>query len=60
MYIVYGPPDQIESHPSGGVDTPPFEVWRYRHIESIGDDLSVTFIDKTGTGDYHLAPGKAL
>jgi len=58
MYIVYGPPDQIETHPSGSVDMPPFEIWRYRHIEGIGDNLSVTFIDKTGTGDYHLAPGK--
>jgi GWxTD domain-containing protein len=59
MYIVYGPPDQIESHPSGDAGTSPFEVWRYRHIEGIGDNLFVTFIDRTGTGDYHLTPGNA-
>ena len=59
MYIVYGPPDEIESPPSGSVPTPPFEVWRYSYIRGIGDNLWVTFIDKTGTGDYHLWPGKA-
>ncbi len=42
MYIMYGPPDEIESHPSGGsyerpmekgggeTSTYPFEDWRYR------------------------------
>ena len=29
----------------------------YRHVEGIGDDGSVTFIDKTGRGDFHLSPG---
>ncbi len=60
MYIVYGPPDEIDSHPSGSINMPPYEFWGYRHIEGIGDDLSVTFIDKSGKGDYHLAPGKAV
>jgi len=59
MYIVYGPPDEIDSHPSGSINIrPPYEFWGYRHIEGIGDNLSVTFIDKSGKGDYHLAPGK--
>ncbi|HVN80023.1 MAG TPA: GWxTD domain-containing protein [Terriglobia bacterium] len=57
MYIVYGPPDRIESHPSGGTNTPPFEVWQYNHIEGIGDDLYISFIDRMRTGDYHVAPG---
>jgi GWxTD domain-containing protein len=59
MYIVYGPPDEIESHPSGGVDSPPSEIWLYRHVEGIGDNLFITFIDPTKKGDYHLAPGNA-
>jgi GWxTD domain-containing protein len=29
VYIVNGPPDEIESHP-----TPEYEVWRYRNTES--------------------------
>ena len=60
MYVVYGPPDEIESHPSGGANTPPFEVWRYHHIEGIGDDLYVSFIDRMRTGDYHVAPGNPM
>ncbi len=58
MFIVYGPPDEIDSHPSGSTNMPPYEFWGYRHIEGIGDNLSVTFIDKSGKGDYRLAPGK--
>ena len=41
IYIVYGPPDEVESHPSGtyrrppeqgggATSTYPFEIWRYR------------------------------
>ncbi|MBI3682807.1 MAG: GWxTD domain-containing protein [Acidobacteria bacterium] len=60
MYIVYGPPDEIESHPSGGARTSyPFEVWRYWHVEGIGENLFVTFIDRMRSGDYRLAPGNA-
>jgi len=44
MYIIYGPADEIESHPSGGTYERPmdeagvdfhisFEDWRYRYIE---------------------------
>lgn len=54
VYIVYGPSDQIETHPNGGTQ---IEVWTYRHLEGIGDNASITFIDAIGTGDYRLAPG---
>ncbi len=62
MYVVYGPPDEIESHPSGGIlggrgNVPPFETWRYYHLEGIGDDLYISFIDRMRTGDYRVAPG---
>jgi len=56
MYIVYGPPDQIESHPSGDAGGPPFEIWRYNYIQGVGDDLYISFIDRMRTGDYHVAP----
>jgi GWxTD domain-containing protein len=58
MYIVYGPPDEIDSHPTGAPGQYAYESWKYRHIDGIGDDVSNTFVDRTGTGDYHLAPGK--
>jgi GWxTD domain-containing protein len=63
IYIEYGPPDEIESHPSGGkytpegggtVDTFPFEQWRYRWIEGIGQNVILEFVDTTRSGEYRL------
>ena len=66
IYIVYGPPDEIESHPSGGTyerpmeegggetSTYPFEDWRYRYIEGIGQEVIVEFVDTCMCGDYHM------
>ena len=53
VYIVFGPPDEIDSHPVDG-----FEIWRYHHIGGIGDDVFVKFIDKTRSGDYRIESGK--
>lgn len=72
IYILWGPPDEIESHPSGGAyDRPPeqgggttttypWELWRYRHLEDIGDNVELEFVDTTGSGEYHLTmdPGE--
>jgi GWxTD domain-containing protein len=57
LYIVYGPPDEIESHPRGAQGLYATQVWMYRHVEGIGENLTVTFVDRTGSGDYRLAPG---
>ncbi len=66
IYIQYGPPDENDSHPSGGTyDRPieegggtttvfPFEKWRYRYIEGIGNDIEIEFVDTTMTGEYHM------
>ena len=66
IYIAYGPPDEIESHPSGGqyrrpgeagggfTSAYPFEIWRYRRIEGIGRDILLKFVDPTMTGEYRL------
>src|SRR5690242_9066755 len=66
IYIVYGPPDEIESHPSGGTyerpieegggetSTFPFEDWRYRYIEGIGQEVIIEFVDTCMCGDYHM------
>src|ERR1700733_6573190 len=66
IYIMWGPPDEIDSHPSGGTyerpsdqgggetTTYPFEDWRYRYLEGIGEDVNIEFVDPTMTGEYHL------
>src|SRR5262250_2708440 len=66
IYIVFGPPDEIESHPSGGTyerpieegggetSTFPFEDWRYRYIEGIGQEVIIEFVDTCMCGDYHM------
>lgn len=67
MYIMFGKPDQIESHPSGGsydrpvwegggsTSTYPFEIWWYRYIEGVGSDVEIEFVDPTGSGEYRIA-----
>ncbi len=61
ILIVYGPPDEIDSHlkDEGGSPKPAIEVWTYRRIEGLGSNDIITFIDRTGRGDYHLAPSNA-
>jgi len=65
-YIIWGPPDSIESHPSGGTydrpseqgggetSTYPFEIWNYRYLEGIGQNVDLEFVDTTMSGEYHL------
>ena len=57
IYIKYGPPDEIESHPAGGgeISTYPFEVWRYRFIQGMGTGVEIEFVDSLKNGDYHIA-----
>jgi GWxTD domain-containing protein len=54
IYIVYGPPDEKESHPRGNGSV---EIWLYHHVEGIGNNATITFVDSTGRGDFRLAPG---
>src|SRR5881396_3299531 len=66
IYILYGKPDEIESHPSGGTyDRPfedgggttstfPFEIWRYRYIEGIGNEVLLEFVDPSMSGEYRM------
>ncbi len=50
VYIMFGPPDEIESHPVQGA-----ESWLYHHIEGIGNNVIVEFLDPAHTGEYRLA-----
>ena len=72
MYIMWGPADEIEAHPTGGTyDRPmeegggstttyPWETWRYRYMEGIGENVIWEFVDPSGSGEYHLTmdPGE--
>ena len=65
-YIMYGPADEVDSHPSGGTyerpmeegggetSTFPFEDWRYRYLEGIGQEVIIEFVDTCMCGDYHM------
>ena len=58
MYLAWGPPDEIESHPTPSGNSPAFEIWTYRRVKGVGDNVSLTFVDQTGKRDYRLSPGK--
>ena len=66
IYIIHGPPVEIESYPSGGfynrslqegggtTTVHPFERWRYRYIEGVGNDIELEFVDDSYSGEYRL------
>lgn len=67
IYIKFGKPDEIESHPAGGpyerpsyegggsTSTYPFEKWFYRHLPNVANGVELEFVDPTGSGEYRLA-----
>src|SRR5215217_7171984 len=67
IYIKFGKPDEIESHPAGGsyerpsyegggsTSTYPFEKWFYRHLPNVGNGVEIEFVDPTGSGEYRIA-----
>lgn len=67
IYIKFGKPDEIESHPAGGhyerpssegggsTSTYPFEKWFYRYLPNIRSGIELEFVDPTGAGEYRLA-----
>jgi GWxTD domain-containing protein len=67
IYIKYGAPDEIDSHPSGGsyerpieegggeTSTYPFEDWRYRYIDGVGTNVIIEFVDTTMSGEYKIS-----
>jgi GWxTD domain-containing protein len=67
IYIKFGKPDEVESHPAGGLyerpsyegggstSTYPFEKWFYRYIPNVRSGIELEFIDPTGSGEYRLA-----
>ncbi|HXI23554.1 MAG TPA: GWxTD domain-containing protein [Pyrinomonadaceae bacterium] len=67
IYIQWGKPDEVESHPSGGTynresyegggstSTYPFERWFYRYLPGVGSGIEIEFVDPTGSGEYRIA-----
>jgi GWxTD domain-containing protein len=72
IYIMWGPPDEIESHSAGSTYDRPmsegggqtkvygFDDWTYHYMEGIGQNITIEFVDPTGTGEYHISldPGE--
>src|SRR5713226_3083838 len=67
IYITWGKPDEVETHPSGGsyerepqegggsTSTYPFERWFYRYLPGVGSGIEIEFVDPTGSGEYRIA-----
>src|SRR6267154_863959 len=67
IWIMYGKPDERETHPMGGnydrpsyegggsTSTYPFETWFYRYIAGVGSGVEIEFVDPTGSGEYRIA-----
>jgi GWxTD domain-containing protein len=72
IYIIWGKPDDIDAHPTGGqynrtpeegggsTSTYPFEIWTYNYLEGLGNNIKLEFLDKSGTNQYYLTtdPGE--
>src|SRR6202158_3783125 len=66
MYIMWGPADEVESHPTGGTYDRPmeegggststyaWEKWRWRYFEGIGENVEVEFVDPRGSDGTNM------
>src|SRR5256714_4738073 len=67
IWIMYGKPDERETHPMGGnydrpayegggsTTTYPFETWFYRYLAGVGSGIEIEFVDPSGSGEYRIA-----
>jgi GWxTD domain-containing protein len=54
VYVLYGPPDQIDARPFE-IDTPANEIWYYYQVNK-----RFEFVDRFGAGEYVLQNREAL
>jgi GWxTD domain-containing protein len=66
IYILHGEPDEVTTLAAGGTyrrapgegggrtTTFPLERWRYRHIEGLGNNIILEFVDTNSDGNYRL------
>ncbi len=52
-YIMFGPPDSIEHHPSSAGQHSR-ESWRYHLIKDIGENVTFEFVDTCECGEYQM------
>jgi GWxTD domain-containing protein len=68
IYIRYGPPDVLGSHPAAEpMWTPPkdtpanvkysWENWHYGYVDGLGENVDLEFVDAAGSGEYLLRIG---
>jgi GWxTD domain-containing protein len=68
IYIRYGPPDVLASHPAEDpMWRPPmnapdnvkysWENWHYNYVEAFGESVDFEFVDAAGSGEYLLRIG---
>jgi GWxTD domain-containing protein len=65
IYIIYGPPDELDPHPNGGYVRPaaegggtvdyPVELWRYRWIDGVGWNVILEFDDPDRNGELRMS-----
>ncbi len=57
IYILYGPPDEIDDHSTSDHLAPgqtPFIDWTYRYLDGVGTNVTMEFVDTTGTSDFRM------
>ncbi|MCL4538753.1 MAG: GWxTD domain-containing protein [Bacteroidetes bacterium] len=54
IYILYGPPDEVDDH-SNNFNSPPYQIWYYYSLR-----LEFVFLDEFGTGNYQLVQSSQL
>ncbi len=54
VYIIYGQPDQVETH-NEDFTTPPYQIWYYYNLK-----LEFVFLDEFSTGDYRLVQSSQM
>jgi GWxTD domain-containing protein len=66
IYIIWGKPDSLETHTlgetwdrpmdlgGGETQTYAYEDWTFNEMEGIGQNITLEFVDQTGTGEFKL------
>ena len=54
IYIVYGPPDEIDDHSAADASSVPYIDWTYRYIEGVGTNVKMEFVDTARTHDFKM------
>ncbi|MDD5765999.1 MAG: GWxTD domain-containing protein, partial [Candidatus Marinimicrobia bacterium] len=55
IYIIYGPPSEVERYPSS-LEKKPYQIWSYNDVEG---GIIFVFVDKTGFGSMELVHSTA-